>query len=208
MSAMTIGERLKRLREDRDIQQKKLANHLGVGQATISQWESNRQEPNPKQRKKICQYFGITEAELFLGPEDIALLRKGNFNPLPPEPDSLVLSWESIYDLTPEVAKKHTKLKKGKVSVFKVQLGDSNNEPEFKVGDILEVGFEATIEDGKYYILRDKKLKIPILRQLKKYGDKIILRTTNLSVEDEFDPKRFEVIAKVLSHTPKTRSLE
>jgi len=62
---MTISERIKQLREQKNIQQKKLALLIGVNQATISYWESGRQEPNPTQRKKLCEVLGITEAELF-----------------------------------------------------------------------------------------------------------------------------------------------
>jgi len=62
---MTIGRRIEKLRVDRGIQQKTLALALGVGQATISHWISGRQEPNPTQRKKLCEYFKISEAELY-----------------------------------------------------------------------------------------------------------------------------------------------
>ncbi len=62
---MDIGKHIERLIEERGIQQKKLALALGVGQATVSHWISGRQEPNPAQRKKLCDYFKISEAELF-----------------------------------------------------------------------------------------------------------------------------------------------
>jgi len=62
---MTIGKTIERLIEERGIQQKNLASILKVGQSTVSHWISGRQEPNPAQRKKICEYFGITEPELF-----------------------------------------------------------------------------------------------------------------------------------------------
>lgn len=62
---MSIGQNIKRLRVGRGIQQKKLASDLGVGIATVSQWESGRQEPNPKQRKNISRYFNVTDSELF-----------------------------------------------------------------------------------------------------------------------------------------------
>lgn len=65
---MDIGKQIERLISERGIQQKKLALALGVGQATISHWISGRQEPNPTQRKKLCDYFKISEAELFGAP--------------------------------------------------------------------------------------------------------------------------------------------
>ncbi|MDD5611022.1 MAG: helix-turn-helix transcriptional regulator [Candidatus Omnitrophica bacterium] len=62
---MDIGKYIEKLLKERDIQQKSFAVAIGVGQATVSHWISGRQEPNPTQRKKICEYFKITEAELF-----------------------------------------------------------------------------------------------------------------------------------------------
>lgn len=78
---MNVGERIKALRDERKIQQKKLASLVGVNQATVSYWESGRQEPNPIQRKKLCEALGISEAELFGGipsninPEILAALQ-------------------------------------------------------------------------------------------------------------------------------------
>lgn len=62
---MSLKEKIKRLRKAKNMQQKKLALLLGVNQATVSYWESGRQEPNTIQRKKLCNIFGISEAELF-----------------------------------------------------------------------------------------------------------------------------------------------
>lgn len=78
---MDIGRRIKKLLEERGVQQKALALALGVGQSTISHWISGRQEPNPAQRKKLCDYFKISEAEFFgacpqnISPEILAALQ-------------------------------------------------------------------------------------------------------------------------------------
>lgn len=66
--AMKMNEMITYLMNKRDMQQKKLAELAGVGQSTVSHWKSGRQEPNPKQRRKICEIFGVTEAELYGGP--------------------------------------------------------------------------------------------------------------------------------------------
>ena len=62
---MHIGQQIEKLIKERGIQQKSLASILEVGQSTVSHWISGRQEPNTIQRKKLCKYFNITEAELF-----------------------------------------------------------------------------------------------------------------------------------------------
>lgn len=65
---MHIGKHIEKLIKDHGIQQKNLASVLDVGQSTVSHWISGRQEPNPAQRRKLCEYFNITEAELFGAP--------------------------------------------------------------------------------------------------------------------------------------------
>ncbi|MCP4650789.1 MAG: helix-turn-helix transcriptional regulator [PVC group bacterium] len=64
---MELRDTIKSLRKERKIQQKALAYALLVNQSTVSHWESGRQEPNTKQRKKLAKFFDITEAELFGG---------------------------------------------------------------------------------------------------------------------------------------------
>jgi len=62
---MTIGQRIKQLRESKGWSQKELAYKLELRQSTVSSWETNICGPNPTQRKKLCEVFGISEAELF-----------------------------------------------------------------------------------------------------------------------------------------------
>ncbi len=64
---MTFRDTLKRLMDERGIQQKSLALSIGVGQSTISQWLTGKREPNGPARKKLIEYLKITEAELFGG---------------------------------------------------------------------------------------------------------------------------------------------
>lgn len=62
---MRIGQKIKELRELKQIQQKTLAQALNVRQATLSEWESGENEPNPRNRRKIAKFFNISESELF-----------------------------------------------------------------------------------------------------------------------------------------------
>jgi transcriptional regulator with XRE-family HTH domain len=64
---MHIGERIKELRKTKGIRQKELAVKLKTRQSTVSAWEIGRNEPNPAQRRKLCEIFNINEAELFGG---------------------------------------------------------------------------------------------------------------------------------------------
>jgi len=63
---MTIGEQIKELRKQKGWSQKELTVKLQLrSQGTVSSWETNVSEPNRKQRKNLCEIFGVTEGELF-----------------------------------------------------------------------------------------------------------------------------------------------
>jgi len=62
---MTLGKKIKNLREEKGWVQKQLAARLEVGISTVATWESDVNGPNPTQRKKLCEVFGITLDELY-----------------------------------------------------------------------------------------------------------------------------------------------
>ena len=62
---MELKDRIKILRTERHLTQVQLAEGTRVDQSTVSYWEKGRQEPNAPQRKKLCQFLGITQSELF-----------------------------------------------------------------------------------------------------------------------------------------------
>ncbi|MBI5872730.1 MAG: helix-turn-helix transcriptional regulator [Candidatus Omnitrophica bacterium] len=64
---MSLSEQIKYLREKKGWRQKELAARLKTRQSTVSAWEIGRNEPNPAQRKKLCDLFSISEAVLFGG---------------------------------------------------------------------------------------------------------------------------------------------
>lgn len=64
-----FGERLKYLRESKDITQQDLANILGVSVGTIGMYEIDKRMPNNKNRKKLAEYFGVS-TDYLLGLSD------------------------------------------------------------------------------------------------------------------------------------------
>lgn len=55
-----IGDIIKRLREERDIQQQELAKFLNIGKSTLSQYENGLRFPNDEIKKKISSYFNVS----------------------------------------------------------------------------------------------------------------------------------------------------
>lgn len=64
-----FGERLKQLRESKDITQQDLADILGVSVGTIGMYEIDKRMPNNKNRKKLAEYFGVS-SDYLLGLSD------------------------------------------------------------------------------------------------------------------------------------------
>ena len=64
---MTIGERIKKLREDNQISQEKLSLDINVSRQTISKWENDTVMPDSNNISVLCEYFNITADYLLNG---------------------------------------------------------------------------------------------------------------------------------------------
>ena len=56
----TFGERLKELRQDKNLTQIDLALKIGVGKSIISLWEKNECEPTLSKLIALSEYFGVS----------------------------------------------------------------------------------------------------------------------------------------------------
>ena len=61
---MTIGEKIKLLRNEKGITQEALAENLNVSRSAIAKWESNSGVPEVSNLKLISKFFGISVDEL------------------------------------------------------------------------------------------------------------------------------------------------
>lgn len=75
---MTIGERLLKLRKERNLSQEELANVLDVSRQTISKWETDQSSPDFDKIIPLCDFFGITSDELLTGNSNIKEAKKEN----------------------------------------------------------------------------------------------------------------------------------
>ena len=67
---MTVGKRIAKLRKERKLSQKELANVLFVADKTISSWEIDRTEPSLEMLAKLSDVFGCSMSFLIHGEED------------------------------------------------------------------------------------------------------------------------------------------
>ena len=75
---MTIGERLLRLRKERNLSQEELANVLDVSRQTVSKWETDQSTPDFDKIIPLCEYYGITSDELLTGNSNIKEAKQAN----------------------------------------------------------------------------------------------------------------------------------
>ena len=61
--------RIKELREEKHISQKKLAEVIGTSQRNIGRWENNENEPSYSQVVKLADFFGCS-IDYLVGRED------------------------------------------------------------------------------------------------------------------------------------------
>lgn len=197
-----ISDRIKELREAKGIQQKELAIALEIGQSTISQWESGRQEPNPRQRIKLCRYFGISEAELF-----------GAASPsTAPVQRVPVISWvhanrfEEIHDPFPVgISDEYIYATSKCKGIFALKVNNDCMDPEFREGDIIIVCPGVDVGQNDYIVVADRDKNEATFKQLKIYGNKRVLHPLNPKYEDiELDhKKRYVIIGKVIAKEKK-----
>lgn len=57
---MTLGQKLKKLRTEKGLTQKELADQLHVTFQTVSKWESDTNEPDITTLKELAKYFGCS----------------------------------------------------------------------------------------------------------------------------------------------------
>ena len=57
---MTLGEKIKKLRREKDLTQKELADELNVAFQTVSKWENDENEPDIQTLKSLSKFFGCS----------------------------------------------------------------------------------------------------------------------------------------------------
>ena len=57
---MTLGDRLRKLRENKDLKQKEAAVALGVSSVNLNRYETGKHSPDLETLSKLAKFFGVT----------------------------------------------------------------------------------------------------------------------------------------------------
>ncbi|WP_299968773.1 cupin domain-containing protein [uncultured Roseobacter sp.] len=98
---MNIGEKLRKVRQDRGLSQRELAQRAGLTNGTISMIEQNKTSPSVASLKSLLDAIDVSMAEFFATLEETRQSRffylKHEFTELaPPGPDSQLLSLRQL----------------------------------------------------------------------------------------------------------------
>jgi len=62
---MELGQRLKSLREEKDLSQLELGERLNISNSTLSLYESGKRQPDYKTLQRIADFYGVSIDYLF-----------------------------------------------------------------------------------------------------------------------------------------------
>lgn len=179
---MDIATKIKELRIAKGIRQKEIAKAIDVKAGIVSFWENGQRSPNANNRKKLCDFFGISEAELFgaESPKETSLIRK-----VP------IISWvhankfDDINDPFPAgISDEYIYTGATGENIFSLRVQNDCMEPEFREGDVIVIKPNVEITSGDFVIIADRDANSATFKQYKQYGTKRILHPLNPKYKD------------------------
>lgn len=171
--------RIKELRLSNAIKQVDFAKMLGVSQATVSGWESEKYQPDRDTLIKIASYFDVS-VDYLIGNSPVKKeKKKGVQIPVlgevragyPMEAVENIIDYEEIDEET---------ARRGEFFALRIK-GDSM-EPRFVEGDVVIVRKQQTADSGDIVVALVNGDSATI-KKLKRHQDGITLVPTNLAYE-------------------------
>lgn len=193
---MTLGNHIRRLRQEHGWTLKELAAKIGgIGHTSVFHWEKGNNGPSPTQRTRLCEIFGIDLNELY------GIQTKKEPLPVQKIP---VISWvhankfEDIPELiSDEYIYSDTKCK----NIFALRVQNDCMSPEFNSGDTIIVCPGVDVKHDDFVVVADHEANTATFKQLKIYGHKKILHPLNPKYKDiELDhQKQYHIVGKVIA---------
>lgn len=212
---MNIGDKIRILREDRDMSQEEFGNLIGMDQGRISHYETGRRAPKIADLEIIAKGAGVLMTYFFTDEDDSQVGE--NIAPYSFDRRKMpIISFVQASDFTETIDNFHPNDADEWIDrpahqsaqgdyVYGLRVsGDSMTSPSgqfptFPEGTILHVNPEIQAECGNLVIARRKGHSEATFKQLKFDGDTPYLKALNPNFPPIFE--KFEVIGKVVSAT-------
>ena len=75
---MTLGEKIRLLREEKELNQTELGNAVNMTQRRVSYIENDKYEPSVEDLKALCKFFQVSADYLLGFPKNLPYPRKRN----------------------------------------------------------------------------------------------------------------------------------
>ena len=173
----TIGEVIRKLREEAGISQARLARLLGVTHASVAQWESGRNHPRHKHIEKMAAIFGVPPAVFFADGDFREYARVGERGDLFLPVVSYVHAGLGVQKEPEELLM--VTLEEARKAHFALKVKGKSMEPTLLEGDYIGVRRQEVATTGDIVVAQVDEFDEVTVKRLKQIATEIILVPDN-----------------------------
>jgi len=173
----TIGEVIRKLREEAGISQARLARLLGVTHASVAQWESGRNHPRHKHIEKMAAIFGVPPAVFFADGNFREYARIGERGDLYLPVVSYVHAGLGVQKEPEELLM--VTLEEAQKAHFALKVKGKSMEPTLLEGDYIGVRRQEVATTGDIVVAQVDEFDEVTVKRLKQVATEIILVPDN-----------------------------
>jgi SOS-response transcriptional repressor LexA len=201
----TVGKFIRAKREEKGFSAREVAKRAGISDAHVLYIENEQRKPTFDVLMKILKALNADVQEFlqetgFL-PTSVEPVAARKARPVPVISWVMACKWGSVCDnFRPGDAEGWTESDvKGK-NVFALRIKGDSMEPEFVAGDLVIVNPHLETKRGDFVIVKNDDNGEATFKQLRKYGETIVLHPLNSKYEDIELKKgnKYRIVGKVV----------
>ena len=191
---VALAEYVRKKREEAGLSQYALAQKSGLSVRAIQLIEKGERKPKAETLKKLAKGLKIPFEEL----AQAAGLPVVRIRRIP------VISWASAGNWKDAISypEDHVAVAANGEELFALRVEGDSMEPEFVEGDIIIVDADREWHSGDFVLVRNEDGEV-IFKQIKRYGDKWILRPLNPKYPEIELTDKHEIIGRVIQKIKK-----
>jgi len=191
---MDFGEWVRKKREETGLSMNLLAKRSGLSEKYIRLLERGERKPKLETIEKLAQGLGVPFWEV----------AKAAGISVPGARRVPVISWASAgdWEKAVEYPEDWVEVLSTSPRLFALRVEGDSMEPEFVEGDIIIVDADRDWDSGDFILVRNENGEV-IFKQIKRYGDKWILRPLNPKYPEIELTDKHEIIGRVIQKIKK-----